>query len=178
MWQGAQGQRGAWHGTGVTSDSEGGGSNPAQGIGCFPSLMASATVETPVTRLLAGTGCPLRPPNLFLQLHSLPLYDSGPSWSLSQLGVESRSGSSNGSRVLSGPAQGQKAPLQWWLGHPGRWTALGLVETVWKALLHFRAHAGLNMQLKAGPTSAVISPGMRDICRQQWASLNLPFSCL
>lgn len=85
----------------MTPDGEGGGSNPAQGIGCFPSLMASATVETPVTRLLAGTGCPLRPPNLFLQLHSLPLYDSGPSWSLSQLGVESRSGSSNGSRVLS-----------------------------------------------------------------------------
>lgn len=90
VWRGAQGQRGAWHGTGVIPDGEGGGSNPAQSIGCFPSLMASAAVETPVTRLLAGTGCPLRPPNPFLQLHSWPLYDSGPSWSLSQLGVESR----------------------------------------------------------------------------------------
>lgn len=99
VWRGAQGQREAWHGTGVTPDGGGGGSHPGQGVGCFPALMASAAVETPVTRLLAGTGCPLRLPTPFLQLHSWPLCDSGPSWSLSQLGVESPS--SIGSRRLS-----------------------------------------------------------------------------
>lgn len=50
--------------SGVTRDGGGGVLTQVQGIGCFPSLMASATVETPVTVLLAslaGTGCPLRP---------------------------------------------------------------------------------------------------------------------
>lgn len=96
---GHSGSRGAWWGTAVTPDGGGGAPTPVQGIRCFPSLMASATVETPVTRLLAGTVCPLRPHTPFPQLLSRPLCDSGPSWSLSQLGVES--GPFIGSRELS-----------------------------------------------------------------------------
>lgn len=86
---GRSGSRGSVVGAWGDSRQWGWGLIQAQGIRC-PSLMAWATVETPMTGLLAGTVCALGPLTPFLQLHSWPLYDSGPSLILSQPGVESR----------------------------------------------------------------------------------------
>lgn len=56
----------------MTPDSGGGGLTQVQGIGCFPPLTAWATVETPMTGLLARTVCPLRLLTPLLQLYSWP----------------------------------------------------------------------------------------------------------